>query len=265
MTESAPRAPAGRIIAVASGKGGVGKTFIAASLAQAFARRGARALVFDGDLGMANVDVQLGLSPPRDLGAVAAGEIALEDAVSPAMGGADRGGFDVIAGRSGSGALAGLTRDEAGSLAAGLAAVSLRYDRVLIDLAAGAEPALMRLAMSADDMLVVLMDEPASITDAYAFVKMLRLRDDTAEPYVAVNMTDTYTEARAAYDSFARTCAHFLGFTPQFAGAVRRDPKAKAAIRMQKALFERAADGPAATDVTRLAAFLSGDPAAKAA
>lgn len=260
-----PRPPAGRVLAVASGKGGVGKTFVSASLAQAFARRGERVLVFDGDLGMANVDVQLGLTPPCDLGAVVTGEIALEDAVTPAMGGAGEGGFDVIAGRSGSGAMAGLSKDEAASLAAGLAALSLKYDRVLVDLAAGVEPALMRLAMSADDVLVVLMDEPTSMTDAYAFVKMLRLRDESAEPFVALNMSESARQARGAYEGFAKTCGNFLGFTPQFAGAVRRDKAAKDAIRRQKPLFERAPGCDAAQDIETLAAFLAGDPAAKAA
>lgn len=263
--QQAPHAPAGRILAVASGKGGVGKTFISASLAQAFARRGERVLVFDGDLGMANVDVQLGLTPPHDLSAVVTGERELKDAVTPAMGGAGAGGFDVIAGRSGSGAMAGISKEEAASLAAALAGLSLKYDRVLVDLAAGVEPSLMRLCMSADDVLVVLMDEPTSMTDAYAFVKMLRLRDDSAEPFVALNMSETFNQARGAYEGFAKTCTTFLGFTPEYAGTVRRDSRAKDAIRRQKPLFERAPDSQAAGDVSRLAAFLAGDPAARAA
>lgn len=265
MSKAAPQQPAGRMIAIASGKGGVGKTFIAASLAHAFARRDERVLLFDGDLGMANVDVQLGLDPSRDLSAVASGESTLEAAVSPAFGGAGEGGFDVIAGRSGSGALAGLSRDEATSIAASLSALSLGYDRVVMDLAAGADPALMRLAMAADDILVVLLDEPTALTDAYAFIKMLRLRDDSAQPLVTVNMADGYNEAKIAYQGFAKTCDSFLGFRPVFAGPIRRDQEAKAAIRAQQPLFSRAANGPAATDITRLAAHLSGSAAVKAA
>lgn len=257
--------PAGRIIAVASGKGGVGKTFIAASLAHAFARRGERVLLFDGDLGMANIDVQLGLTPAADLGAVMAGELALMDAVAPALGGMGRGGFDVIAGRSGSGVLAGASMEEMARLAAGLATVSLSYDRVIVDLAAGADPALMRLAVAADEVLVVLMDEPTAMTDAYAFVKMLRLRNENAAPVIAVNMSESPASAKAAYNGFAKTCGNFLDYRPLLAGVVRRDARVKAAIRAQKPFLSLSPDSQAGADIERLAASLSGEHAAKAA
>ena len=102
------------LITVASGKGGVGKTWFASTLAHTLAFRGKRVLLFDGDLGLANIDVQLGLTPEHDLGSVIAGRIEFEDAVTPFQGGADssnkeaerKTGFDVIAGRSGSGTLA---------------------------------------------------------------------------------------------------------------------------------------------------------------
>lgn len=256
MTDSHP-AHASQTLAIASGKGGVGKTVVAITLAHAFARSGDRVLLFDGDLGMANIDVQLGIDPPRNLSAVVSGDVGLAEAASPALGGADNGGFDVIAGRSGSGALAGLSREAAARLASGVAAVSLSYDRVVMDLAAGADPALFRLAMAADEQLVVLTDEPTSLTDAYAFTKMLRLRDQSAAPHVAVNLVDSYAAGRAAYEGFAKTCQSFLGFRPALAGVIRRDPGVKAAIRRQQALLERG-DGPAARDLEQLALTLSG-------
>ncbi len=92
------------IIAVASGKGGVGKDVRAITLASAFAQAGKRTLLVDGDLGLANVDVQLGIAPETDLAAVIAGWVELDDAVTPVDGGAAEGGFDVLPGRSGSGA-----------------------------------------------------------------------------------------------------------------------------------------------------------------
>ncbi|MEO0700309.1 MAG: AAA family ATPase, partial [Pseudomonadota bacterium] len=96
------------IIAVGSGKGGVGKTFMSITLASAMAQAGRRTLLVDGDLGLANVDVQLGIAPETDLAAVIAGWVELEDAVTPVDGGSANGGFDVLPGRSGSGALAEL-------------------------------------------------------------------------------------------------------------------------------------------------------------
>ena len=96
----APRVAPASIIAVASGKGGVGKTFMAITLASAFAQAGKRTLLVDGDLGLANVDVQLGIAPETDLAAVIAGWVELDDAVTPVDGGAADGGFDVLPGRS---------------------------------------------------------------------------------------------------------------------------------------------------------------------
>ncbi|MGJ3232412.1 MAG: AAA family ATPase [Oceanicaulis sp.] len=257
--ETAHRAPrrAGPVIAVASGKGGVGKTALAAALAQAFSRRKQRTLLVDADLGMANVDVQLGLNTKGDIGGVVAGRLSIEEAVSAACGGADRrGGFDVIAGPSGSAALASLDINSVGRLAAGMAAASLDYDRMIVDLAAGAERATVRLAAAADDVLIVINDEPTALTDAYAFVKTLRLRDEGAAPFVVVNNAPDAEAAKKAYAIFARTCLSFLGFKPLLAGIVRRDPHVGEAIRAQTALADRHPGCDAAKDVAALAKAL---------
>ncbi|HBJ39433.1 MAG TPA: cobyrinic acid a,c-diamide synthase, partial [Hyphomonas sp.] len=169
-----PRVAPASIIAVASGKGGVGKTFMAITLASAFAQAGKRTLLVDGDLGLANVDVQLGIAPETDLAAVIAGWVELDDAVTAVDGGAADGGFDVLPGRSGSGALAELPPEEVARLAAGLSALALQYDQVVVDLGAGIEANCMRLARAADKALMVITDEPTSMTDAYAFIKVLR-------------------------------------------------------------------------------------------
>lgn len=248
---------AGPVLAVASGKGGVGKTALSLALAQAFSRRGQRSLVVDADLGMANVDVQLGLNPSGDLGSIVAGRLTLPEAVAEACGGAKtRGGFDVIAGPSGSGALASLDISAVGRLAAGLAAASLDYDRTLIDLAAGAERSTVRLAAAADDVLIVINDEPTALTDAYAFVKTLRVRDEGAAPFVVVNNAPDREAAHRAYATFARTCRSFLGFTPPLAGIIRRDEHVPQAIRAQAALSVRSPDCAAVRDVTALARAL---------
>ncbi|NBB84029.1 MAG: P-loop NTPase, partial [Alphaproteobacteria bacterium] len=139
MTE-APMAPisrtedtiGGTLMAIASGKGGVGKTWFSITLCHALARAGARTLLFDGDLGLANVDIQLGLMPSRDLGAVFEGAITLKGAAQRFA----PGGFDIIAGRSGSGSLAGLSAHRLGEIAQDLAAMTGDYERVVIDLGA---------------------------------------------------------------------------------------------------------------------------------
>src|SRR5690606_39532884 len=124
----------------------------------------------DGGLRLANDDVQLGVAPESDLTAVIAGWVELEDAVCKVNGGAGSEiGFDVLPGRSGSGALAGLPAEEASRLAASLTALALQYDQVLVDLGAGIEDNVMRLARACDRCLIVANDEPTSMTDAYAF------------------------------------------------------------------------------------------------
>src|SRR3954468_8796614 len=137
-TPSAPRlagrpavsAKRGRLIAVASGKGGVGKTFFSITLTHALARRGQRALLFDGDLGLANIDIQLGLMPQYDLGSVIAGKLSLNQAAMQY----EPGGFDVIAGRSGSGTLANIPLSRLQIMGEDLALMASRYDRVILDL-----------------------------------------------------------------------------------------------------------------------------------
>src|ERR1039458_8082508 len=120
----------GRIIGIASGKGGVGKTWFAITLAHALARAGRRVLLFDADLGLANVDVQLGLTPVHDLGAVIAGRVSLAEAVLHHA----TGGFDILAGCSGSGALSALDPAHLERALAALRQQTGRYDLVLLDL-----------------------------------------------------------------------------------------------------------------------------------
>ena len=249
---------AGRILAIASGKGGVGKTMLSIGMARAFSQMGERCLLVDGDLGMANIDVQLGLQPSSDISSVINGRVGIADAICPAMGGApQKGGFDVISGRSGSGALANLSGPGLTKLATGVAALALSYDRAILDLAAGADRATIRLALTADDVVIVLNDEPTSLTDAYAFVKTLRLHDDGASPLVVINNAPSLSAANEAFGAFRKTCEAFLSFTPTLAGIIRRDPTVPAAIRAQTCVSLRAPQCEAAKDIQSLAGALA--------
>jgi flagellar biosynthesis protein FlhG len=258
------RAPRSRVtpasvIAIASGKGGVGKTFVSTTLATCFARMGRRTLLVDGDLGLANVDVQLGIAPETDLAAVVAGWVELEDAVTKVNGGAGSGasfGFDVLPGRSGSGALAGLPAEEAARLAASLTALALQYDTVLVDLGAGIEDNVMRLARACDRCLVVATDEPTSMTDAYAFIKVLRGYAPSVQPWIAINMADTRVAGRRTYEALARASQTFLGFRPPMAGIIMRDLKVREAIRQQKTLLTVDPNTQAALDIASIAEAL---------
>ena len=254
-TRLVPRPPrAGPIIAVASGKGGVGKTWFSITLAHAMARRKRRVLLFDADLGLANVDVQLGLTPPLDIGHVVSSQAALSDAVlhhAP-------GGFDVLAGRSGSGALSALDGQGLEELLLGLRRLSDRYDVVLLDLGAGLDRATRRMACWADTLMVVATEEPTSLTDAYATLK-LAYADRGGEPMdarIVVNQVSTPAGGQRTFATLERACTSFLNRVPLLAGAVRRDRAVPDSIRRQAMLLSQHPGTPAGQDVERIADLL---------
>ncbi|MEO1102053.1 MAG: AAA family ATPase, partial [Pseudomonadota bacterium] len=240
-------------------KGGVGKTFMSITLASAFAQSGKRTLLVDGDLGLANVDVQLGIAPETDLAAVIAGWVELDDAVTPVDGGAAEGGFDVLPGRSGSGALAELPPEDVARLAAGLSALALQYDQVVLDLGAGIEANCMRLARAADKALMVITDEPTSMTDAYAFIKVLRGYAPGVEPVICINQADTRASGQRTYEAIARACQTFLGFRPHLSGIVMRDSKVREAIRSQQTLISTDRAAQPIQDAIAIAQSLLGE------
>jgi len=240
------------VLAIASGKGGVGKTWFSITLAHALARAGCRTLLFDGDVGLANVDVQLGLTPKHDLGAVISGAIPMHRAkihYEPA-------GFDLIAGHSGSGRLATLTSDRLAALRRELDATGLEYDRVVLDLGAGIERPVRLLARHSRACLVIATDEPTSITDAYAFLKVSRLEQLCPDLRIVVNMAPSLRAGEQTYAALRRACREFLKFEPPLAGIVRRDDHVRDSIRRQTALLNRHPGAEAAADVERIADYV---------
>jgi flagellar biosynthesis protein FlhG len=242
-----------RTIAVASGKGGVGKTWLSITLAQALARKGKRVLLFDGDIGLANIDIQLGLSPQRDLGSVIAGRIGLREIV---IRDAVASGIDVVAGPSGSGSLSALPPLHLDALLRELGEVSRDYNYVVMDLGAGIDNTVRSLAARADTSLVVTTAEPTSLTDAYAFIKLMTLRNGGGDLRVVVNMAANDAEGQTTYQTLGKACANFLDFVPPLAGIVPGDRKVAQCIRNQTPLFDLDPGAPAAIGVTNLAAEL---------
>jgi flagellar biosynthesis protein FlhG len=243
---SQPGEPA--LIAIASGKGGVGKTWFAITLAHALARLGRRVLLFDADLGLANIDIQLGFTPARDLGAVFSGELSLGEVAQAYR----EGGFDIVAGRSGSGSLAGLSTGQVAGVIAGLR--GLNYDDIILDLGAGLERANRRMAAEATLLLVLATDEPSSLTDAYAVLKLHGTEAPNTAAAIVINQASGDAAGQRTYATLARACAHFLKKTPKLAGVIRRDERVRDAIRRQTLLMTRHPFCPAAADVERIAA-----------
>ena len=260
-----------RLVAIASGKGGVGKTWLSITLAQSLAARGRRVLLVDGDLGLANVDIQLGLTPRHDLAAVLSGQRGLSDVIiRHATQELPAAAFDILPGRSGASSMATLQVEVLGRLLQAIRRLG-SYDTVLLDLGAGIDPTMRFLAAAADTLLVVSTDEPTALADAYAVLK-LQVRDRTArseggsglrpeaaaDVRVVINQSSSLASGRRTYDVLARACDTFLGQTPSLAGIIRRDGRVGDAIRRQTTLLMRHPNAPAAEDVTRIAATLVG-------
>lgn len=263
MAVAAKRASAARtspapIFAVASGKGGVGKTWFSVSLACALGRTGRRALLVDCDLGLANVDVQIGVRPQHDLSAVVRGWLEVDQAVTPVLGGPGRnGGFDLLPGHSGSGALASLRLEDVHHIAQGVTQLAPMYDRILLDLAAGVDANVMRFARAATRVIVVTTEEPPAMTDAYAFLKVLRLAQPDAEPWLVVNMAETRATGRRIYEQLARAAESYLGHRPPLAGVICRDPRVADSVRAQTPICARHPQSQAFDDVLRIAEALA--------
>ena len=237
----------GSLVAIASGKGGVGKTWLAITLAHALARAGRKTLLFDGDLGLANIDIQLGLMPQDDLGDVLSGRVTLAQAVIHFT-----DGFDNITGRSGSGRHGSAPASRLQHLSQGLMGMSRDYDMVMLDLGAGVEQTVRALARSVDTCLVIVTDEPTSLTDAYAFIKVTHSDRPLADIRIIVNLAETSPDGTRTYNTLLRACESFLRISPPLLGIVRRDPRVAEAIRQQTPILTRSPRTAAACDVNAI-------------
>lgn len=242
----------GSIVAIGSGKGGVGKTWMAISVSQALAHMGRKVLLFDGDLGLANVDVQLGLMPRKDLFTVLEKGMPLT-AVKFAY---EPGGFDIIAGRSGSASLASLSPMRHTALIDEIRGLATDYDDIIIDLGAGVERTVRHFASLADKLLVVTNDEPTSLTDAYAFIKLMARAGACNTICLAINSATTDKDGKRTFNTLCKACEGFLNFSPPLAGIVRNDKRVTDAIRNQTPLLTRWPTSTAASDIERIAEHL---------
>ena len=237
------------MFAIASGKGGVGKTWFSITLAHALSKKGQRVLLFDGDLGLANLDIQLGLMPKQDLSNVISGRLTLNQVIVDFP----EAGFDIIAGRSGSGGLANIASSRLQMVGDDLALLSANYDTVLMDLGAGIERTVRQLAHNAKTCIVLLTDEPTSLTDAYAFIKIMHADRPEIEIKIVTNVVNSTREGERTYNTLLKACQGFLKISPQLLGVIRRDTRVREAIRSQTPLLTRFPNCEAAHDVESIA------------
>ncbi|WP_300708194.1 MinD/ParA family protein [uncultured Desulfovibrio sp.] len=239
-------------IAVMSGKGGVGKTNLSLNLACGLHQAGYSALLMDCDLGLANLDVLLGIMPEGNLQHALMGDVPLKKILHPV----EPRGFDVLPAASGVPELVDLSAEMQGELLQKLEPVFAAYDYVIMDLGAGISRTVQFFAAMAAMRLVIITPEPTSLTDSYAFMKVLHARHEMRDFKVVVNQASSAKEAQNAFDKLKGACKHFLHFEPEYLGHVRTDPKLPEAVCRQQPLMRYAPGSPAAQDMEKLAARL---------
>lgn len=222
-----------RAIAVTGGKGGVGKTNVSVNLGVAAAEMGQKVLLLDADLGLANIDVVLGLHPQYDLSHVMRGERALEEVLVEGP-----SGLKVIPGASGVQALAELSPAEHTGLIRAFSEVACDTDLLIVDTAAGISDTVLSFSRAAHEIVVVVCDEPASITDAYAIIKLLN-RDHGHQRFrILANMVRSAQEGRELYNKMCRVTDRYLDVTLGFMGAVPFDDSLRKAVRTQRPVVQ---------------------------
>lgn len=235
------------VIAVASGKGGVGKTNIVANVAMGLSKAGKRVLVLDADLGLGNMDVLLGLVPEHTIEHVLAGTHSLDDVIVDGP-----GGIRVLPASSGVPQLTSLDHTQQMVLLEQLETLSQDVDVLLIDTGAGISQNVTFFTSSAQDAIVVVSPEPTSLTDAYALIKVLTKQYRERRFKVLVNMAKSPRDAADVFRKLDTAADRFLHVALEYVGYIPQDDYVPLAVMQQKALLELFPASPAALAFTRL-------------
>ncbi len=253
-TAPVPSGPSARIIAITSGKGGVGKTFVSANLAAALTRRGQRVLVLDADLGLANLDVILNLHPKITLHDVFTGKAKLKDAIVSAP-----GGFSVLLAGSGMVEYSRLTPEVRNEFLNVIQLLTPHYDVILLDTGAGISDVVLFSISLASEVLIVATPEPTSLTDAYAAIKVLTVQQKRQHVRMVVNQAARPGDGRAITGQLQQVLDRFVATESGrpmrliHMGDIPADPAVRDAIMRRQLLLLHTPGCPAALAISQLA------------
>lgn len=222
-----------RVVTIASGKGGVGKTNVTVNLAIALASQGKKVTILDADLGLANIDVMLGLHSDKNLSHVMNGECELEEILIDGP-----NGIKIIPASSGVKNMAEMSAAEHAGLVSAFSQLSHDIDVLLVDTAAGISDSVVSFSRAAQEVLVIVCDEPASITDAYALIKLLSKEQDIFKFHIVANMVSGPQQGREVYDKLSKVSNRFLDVALDYLGHIPYDEHLQKAIKRQKSVIE---------------------------
>ncbi len=236
-----------KIIAISSGKGGVGKTNVSINLALSMAMQGKEVILLDADLGMANVDVLLGLNTEYDLSHVISGERTLEEIMVEGP-----SGIKIIPASSGIHKMANLTEAEQVGLINAFSELGNAVDALIVDTGAGISDTVINFCRASQDVMVVVHDEPASITDAYAFIKVMSKQHNINRFHILANMSHGAHEGQDLFVKLSKATDRFLDVILTFAGSVPYDEKLRKAVQHQRAVVDAFPRSPSALAFKRI-------------
>ena len=249
-----------KVIAISGGKGGVGKTNVTLNAAVALGKQGKRVLVLDADLGLANVDVMLGLRVQRNLSHVLSGECDIDDIIidGPA-------GIKIIPATSGSQSMVDLKPTEHAGLIRAFSEMQTKFDVLIIDTAAGISDMVLSFTRAAQDVVLVVCDEPTSITDCYALMKLLSRDHSVYKFKVVANMIRNNKEGQQLFSKLLTVTDRFLDVTLELVGVIPFDENIRKSVRKQQVIVEAFPDSPAAIAFNEFAKNISKWPIPKQA
>jgi len=246
MTAKTKRSP--KIICISSGKGGVGKTSFSVNVATALSQKGNSVLLIDGDLGLANVDVVLGLNVRHTIRETIEEGRDLASSlveINPK--------FQVLPASSGVPEMANLSYEEQAFLTSSLEEIIDRFDYVLIDTAAGIGDSVLWFNTWSQENIVILTPDPTSLTDAYALIKVLHSRHDRKRFHLLINSVQSKKEGQDVFANMRMVLERFLKITPLALGAMPQDKSVSMAIRQQKPFLLGAPDSKASLEIVAVA------------